>query len=171
MHELQLVLVVAALLIRFDSAFAFANLLLKDCDKSIDLDEPMMGSPVSVDFTRVIEVFHVRDGQQEAVVNGTTVDESEKFLVKIQPSTNQCAFEVRGNGARFPQGKCGQNRRALCGNTKGVLLEIEGNVKGSIEIVAAWGLSFSSGVKLSAPFIFKGSPHEDDKTTAKSLEL
>ena len=171
---MSMILHLLIFLISIGVAQCFANLLLKDCEKEISTSTEMMGTPVSMDFERIIEVSHVREEQiEEIIINGTSVEEAsikKSFIVKMKPPTNQCAFEVKGEGAIFPRGgKCSQ-KRVLCGNKKGALLELEG-VRGSVEIVAAWGLSFNSGVKVSAPFVFQGPPAENGEHRATSLEL
>ena len=88
---MSMILHLLIFLISIGVAQCFANLLLKDCEKEISTSTEMMGTPVSMDFERIIEVSHVREEQiEEVIINGTSVEEAsikKSFIVKMKPPT------------------------------------------------------------------------------------
>ena len=134
---------------------AFANMLIKDCDKEIEIGVEMMGIPV--EFNEQEKRINVLTMGGNSISNGTIIEKDSAFVVKLHPSTNQCILEVRGD-ATFEGGGC-LNKRILCGGSRGAIIHVA--AKSEVQIVAAWALSFQTGVQHSAPFVFDVSKHTE----------
>ena len=148
------------ILISASHALGFANMLIKDCDLELEVGVEMMGLPVAANMERHIELFPLRDDQNPAITNASVLQAGagQEFLIKLNPSTNQCMFEVGGGGAFLEKGyDCGGGRsRAPCGSSKGTILVLDpdwDDLSEPVRIAAGWSKSFKQGVQKSGEYV------------------
>ena len=122
-----------------------------------------MSQVVEFSPNRTISANGLRDGQEVALQNHTAYRSTEKISLQLSPATTQMVWQVEtssgcnGKPAYFEDGACEDLSRTL---TKKPVLVMPTSEDCVVKVVNGWAISYKSGVKLSAEFVFISSDEE-----------
>lgn len=112
-----------------------------------------MGKPIEYNLEKSLSLHDVAV-PNIYISNGSVIDSSASYAVKLEPKSFQMVLEIHG-GLKFIKGGCGGTRT----NANNAVIDTS-KVSSSgeatnITIIAAWAKSYSGGVKLAAPITFQ----------------
>lgn len=142
-----------------ERVWSFAYFLEKQCDLSISGGVVMMGNALVESADKRLSL--TRNGVE---VKDNVIASLDGLMVALVPKSTQSILELRTDGVIFKSGSC-KGKRIVQKGTLELETAVEASAPLEITIVAAWAMSYSSGVKYTAPFTFLYQPSPTEKST------